>query len=354
MAAMPSDRSPLLRAMAPQTTPTSPPRGNMASPSPARTRPATDHDRPSGVVPASAMGRLELAADLVQVGLAVALDLLGGLQQLHPFGFGPQVELVQQLLEPVAGVQGDRDELVGQGEADLEGRLPGQEGPVGDLVHRVGRELAGEPVDQVLQPGRGSLGGQRQQLRLPAHRLVMVPAPDVQRRVERAHLELHARSIRCRATVRAGGGLRTPTMGSGWQPRRARWPRTAGRTRRRRRPDRRGQGRAGDRVNHGRLGPKGLYGWQANAAPDRLTRPLVREGGELVETSWDQAMDRIVERSRTLLESTGGGASGFYTSGQLFAEEYYTLAVIGKAGLGTPTWTATPACARPPPPSPSR
>src|SRR5215218_7997968 len=114
------------------------------------------------------------------------------------------------------------------------------------------------------------------------------------------------------------------------------------------------RGRAGDRVNHGRLGPKGLYGWQANAAPDRLTRPLVREGGELVETSWDQAMDRIVERSRTLLESTGGGASGFYTSGQLFAEEYYTLAVIGKAGLGTPTWTATPACARPPPPSPSR
>ena len=36
------------------------------------------------------------------------------------------------------------------------------------------------------------------------------------------------------------------------------------------------RGRAGDRVNHGRLGPKGLYGWQANSAPDRLRRPLVR------------------------------------------------------------------------------
>src|SRR3954468_9944370 len=31
-----------------------------------------------------------------------------------------------------------------------------------------------------------------------------------------------------------------------------------------------------DRVNRGRLGPKGLHGWEANAAPDRLTRPLVR------------------------------------------------------------------------------
>ena len=30
------------------------------------------------------------------------------------------------------------------------------------------------------------------------------------------------------------------------------------------------------------------------------------------------------------------GRFGFYTSGQLFLEEYYTLGVIGKAGLGTP------------------
>jgi ferredoxin-nitrate reductase len=97
------------------------------------------------------------------------------------------------------------------------------------------------------------------------------------------------------------------------------------------------RGRADDRVNRGRLDPKDLYGWQANAAPDRLTRPLVREGGELVETSWDGAMDRIVARSRELLERPGGwGRLGFYTSGQLFLEDYYTLAVIGKAGIGTP------------------
>jgi anaerobic selenocysteine-containing dehydrogenase len=96
------------------------------------------------------------------------------------------------------------------------------------------------------------------------------------------------------------------------------------------------RGRAGDRVNHGRLGPKGLFGWQANHAADRLTRPLVRDGGELVETDWDTAMDRIVRRSRHQLDTLGPGSIGFYTSGQLFAEEYYTLAVIGKAGLGTP------------------
>lgn len=67
------------------------------------------------------------------------------------------------------------------------------------------------------------------------------------------------------------------------------------------------------RVNRGRLGPKDLYGWQANASPDRLTRPLVRENGELRETDWDTAMGRIVERSRQLLSESGPGAFGFYT-----------------------------------------
>src|SRR5690606_16634209 len=97
------------------------------------------------------------------------------------------------------------------------------------------------------------------------------------------------------------------------------------------------RGRSVDRVNHGRLDTKDLYGWQAVDSPDRLTRPLVREGGELVETDWDTAMDRVVTRSKELLARPGGwGRFGFYTSGQLFLEEYYTLAVIGKAGLGTP------------------
>ncbi len=97
------------------------------------------------------------------------------------------------------------------------------------------------------------------------------------------------------------------------------------------------RGQARDRVNHGRVDVKDRYGWQANNAADRLTRPLIRDGDELVETDWDTAMNRIVERSNQLLDGPGGwGRFGFYTSGQLFLEEYYTLGVLGKAGLGTP------------------
>ncbi|WP_433871089.1 molybdopterin-dependent oxidoreductase [Saccharopolyspora sp. CA-218241] len=96
------------------------------------------------------------------------------------------------------------------------------------------------------------------------------------------------------------------------------------------------RGRAEDRVNRGRLGPKGLFGWQATHSEDRLTRPLVRVDGELRPTDWDTAMDAVVRRSRQVLAEHGPLAMGFYTSGQLFAEEYYAQAKIVRGGIGTP------------------
>src|SRR5215213_7959189 len=96
------------------------------------------------------------------------------------------------------------------------------------------------------------------------------------------------------------------------------------------------RGRADDAVNRGRLGPKGLNGWEANHSADRLTRPLIRKQGTLQEVSWDEAMSLIVKRANEVRERYTSSAIGFYTSGQLFLEEYYTLGMIGKAGLGTP------------------
>jgi len=96
------------------------------------------------------------------------------------------------------------------------------------------------------------------------------------------------------------------------------------------------RGRPGDRVNRGRLGPKGLHGWIANQSPDRLKRPLIRRFGKLQESSWDEAMQLIVSQSQKLKDTYGPGAIGFYSTGQLFLEEYYTLAVIARAGIRTP------------------
>ena len=95
------------------------------------------------------------------------------------------------------------------------------------------------------------------------------------------------------------------------------------------------RGRVSDRVNRGRLCPTDLYGWQANESRDRLTAPLIRRGSELVETDWETAMGRIVEESHRVLGEKGPDAVGFYTSGQLFLEDYYTLTVLARAGIGT-------------------
>jgi anaerobic selenocysteine-containing dehydrogenase len=90
-----------------------------------------------------------------------------------------------------------------------------------------------------------------------------------------------------------------------------------------------------DRVNRGRLGPKGFHGWQANRSPDRLTRPLVRDGGRLREATWDEAMGLVARRCRETMDRLAPDAVAFYNTGQLFHEEYYTLSLVSHAGVGT-------------------
>jgi anaerobic selenocysteine-containing dehydrogenase len=95
------------------------------------------------------------------------------------------------------------------------------------------------------------------------------------------------------------------------------------------------RGRRDDRVSRGRLGPKGLNGWMANASPDRLTAPLVRRDGRLAPASWDEAMELVARRARGVKDRYGSGALALYSSGQLFLEEYYTQALVFRVGLGT-------------------
>ena len=95
------------------------------------------------------------------------------------------------------------------------------------------------------------------------------------------------------------------------------------------------RGREVDRINRGRLGPKGLHGWAANHSPARLTKPLVRRDGKLREATWEQAMKLVVRKTKEIQKKYTSGAIGIYNTGQLFLEEYYTLSIISHAGLGT-------------------
>jgi ferredoxin-nitrate reductase len=46
-------------------------------------------------------------------------------------------------------------------------------------------------------------------------------------------------------------------------------------------------------------------------------------------------MSLIVERAQDIRSRLTNHGIGFYTTGQFFLEEYYVLAMVGKAGLNT-------------------
>lgn len=85
-----------------------------------------------------------------------------------------------------------------------------------------------------------------------------------------------------------------------------------------------------DEVSH-----SNSYSWKAIGHEDRLKYPLIRRNGNLERATWDEAMSLIVEKSQDVIKRLTSHAIAFYTTGQLFLEEYYALAMVGKAGLNT-------------------
>ena len=96
------------------------------------------------------------------------------------------------------------------------------------------------------------------------------------------------------------------------------------------------RGRAEDRVNHGRLGPKGLHGWAGQQQPRPAHSPAHPRRRRLPpgHLGRGDGPDRRAARE-AFATGTPRGAIGFYNTGQIFLEEYYTLSVIAQAGLGT-------------------
>ncbi|NHM29437.1 molybdopterin-dependent oxidoreductase [Neobacillus terrae] len=89
-------------------------------------------------------------------------------------------------------------------------------------------------------------------------------------------------------------------------------------------------------INRGRLGPKGENQWHANNSPDRLLTPMIRDAfGQLVPASWEEAMELMVQKAKETLKKKGRNGIAIYSTGQAFLEDYYTIAKIGRAGIGT-------------------
>lgn len=80
---------------------------------------------------------------------------------------------------------------------------------------------------------------------------------------------------------------------------------------------------------------KGKFAWDFVNSPQRLTRPLIREGGTFREASWDEALDLIAGRLLAIRDSHGPDAIGFIGSSKASNEEAYLTQKIARAIIGT-------------------
>ncbi len=80
---------------------------------------------------------------------------------------------------------------------------------------------------------------------------------------------------------------------------------------------------------------KGKFGWDYVNAPDRLTKPLIREGDEFREASWDEALDLVVRRFTEIKAQHGPDSLAFISSSKCTNEESYLMQKLARAVVGT-------------------
>jgi len=88
-------------------------------------------------------------------------------------------------------------------------------------------------------------------------------------------------------------------------------------------------------VNNGNLCGKGRYGYSFASHPDRLTAPLLRKDGELVEVTWDEAIAAVAENLDRIAADSGPQAIGGLASAKCTNEENYLFQKFMRAVVGT-------------------
>jgi anaerobic selenocysteine-containing dehydrogenase len=87
-------------------------------------------------------------------------------------------------------------------------------------------------------------------------------------------------------------------------------------------------------VNLGMACPKGWEALSPLGGPGRATMPLVRRGGKLVETTWEDAVSTMVDRFKAIQKKHGPAAVAWLGTGQMVTEELAFLGALGKFGMG--------------------
>lgn len=68
---------------------------------------------------------------------------------------------------------------------------------------------------------------------------------------------------------------------------------------------------------------------------ERLTFPMVRDGGDLRKASWDEALDRAAEGIRRSVELRGPNAFGIFSCSKATNEVNYAAQKFIRAAVGS-------------------
>jgi formate dehydrogenase alpha subunit len=81
-----------------------------------------------------------------------------------------------------------------------------------------------------------------------------------------------------------------------------------------------------------------IKGWSAHEFihhPDRLTKPLIRDGEEFREATWDKALRLVAAKIREAKEQHGPSSIAFLASAKATNEENYLMQKLARAAVGT-------------------
>lgn len=87
--------------------------------------------------------------------------------------------------------------------------------------------------------------------------------------------------------------------------------------------------------NNGDLCARGFFGYQASTNPERLTLPLIRRDGQLVEATWEEALELVADHLTQIKSTHGPDAIGGLITSRCTNEELYLFQKLMRVVVGT-------------------
>ena len=87
--------------------------------------------------------------------------------------------------------------------------------------------------------------------------------------------------------------------------------------------------------NKGRLCVKGRFGFDFIYSEERLTSPLIKENGQFREASWDEALDLVAQKFKTIIHESGPDALAGVSCARSINEDSYQMQKLFRAVFKT-------------------